>query len=73
VDIDFILDERSRELFGEVPRRIDLTRPGKLIERVRLYNPHGGPNIQEHHVLLPIPQHAIDRNSGYKLEQNSGY
>jgi tetratricopeptide (TPR) repeat protein len=73
VDIDFILDERSRELFGEVPRRIDLTRTGKLIERVRLYNPHGGPNIQEHHVLLPIPQHAIDRNSGYKLEQNSGY
>jgi hypothetical protein len=73
IDIDFILDERSRELFGEVPRRIDLTRTGKLIERVRLYNPHASQNIKDYHVLLPIPQHAIDRNSGYKLEQNDGY
>ncbi len=73
IDIDFILDERSRELFGEVPRRIDLTRTGKLLERARLYNPNASPNIQDHHVLMPIPQHAIDRNSGNELKQNDGY
>lgn len=73
INIDFILDERSRELFGEVPRRIDLTRTGKLIERASLHNPNASPNIQDHHKLMPIPQHAIDRNSGYELEQNDGY
>lgn len=73
IDIDFILDERSRELFGEVPRRIDLIRTGKLIERARLHNPNASPNIQDYHVLMPIPQHAIDRNSAHVLEQNDGY
>ncbi len=73
INIDFILDERSRELFAEAPRRIDLIRTGKLIERARLHNPNASPNIKDHHVLMPIPQHAIDRNSGYKLEQNDGY
>lgn len=34
VDIDFILDERSRELAGEQMRWFDLKRTGKLIERV---------------------------------------
>ena len=73
IDIDFILDERSRELFGEVHRKFDLVRTGKLIERVRLYNPNASPNIQDYNVLMPIPQHAIDRNSGHVLEQNDGY
>ncbi len=73
IDIDFILDERSRELFGEVPRKFDLVRTGKFVERVKLYNPNASPNVQEHHALLPIPQHAIDRNSGHVLEQNDGY
>ena len=73
IDIDFLLDERSRELFAEAPRRIDLIRTGKLIERTRLHNPNASHNIQDHHVLMPIPQHAIDRNSGYEMEQNIGY
>jgi hypothetical protein len=38
VTIDFILDERARELIWEEPRRITLARVGKLYERVQLYN-----------------------------------
>src|SRR5690606_24731052 len=45
IDIDFILDERSRELFGEDKRWFDLKRTGKLLERVRKYNPEAAPNI----------------------------
>ncbi|UZR99916.1 RagB/SusD family nutrient uptake outer membrane protein [Chondrinema litorale] len=72
VDLDFILDERARELFGEMHRWEDLTRTGKLLERVSLYNPVAAANIQSFHVLRPIPQDQIDRTpAGY--EQNSGY
>ena len=71
VDIDFILDERGRELFGEAPRRIDLCRTGKYLERVRALNPEAEP--LDHHVLLPIPQSAIDLNTGAELEQNPDY
>ncbi|MGI4875460.1 MAG: RagB/SusD family nutrient uptake outer membrane protein [Janthinobacterium lividum] len=39
ITIDFILDERSRELCGELPRYLDLIRTGKLIERVQKYVP----------------------------------
>jgi hypothetical protein len=35
LNIDFILDERTRELGGEVMRWMDLVRTGKLIERVK--------------------------------------
>src|SRR5690606_3895092 len=38
VDIDYILDERARELYGEEWRLIILRRTGKLLERVRKYN-----------------------------------
>jgi len=76
LDIDFILDERTRELLGEFHRWFDLVRTDKLIERVRLHNPEGGPNIQDHHALRPIPQEQIDltRNSdGSSYGQNAGY
>jgi hypothetical protein len=39
INIDFILDERSRELAGEQLRWYDLVRTGKLIERVKKYVP----------------------------------
>lgn len=73
VSIDLILDERGRELWGEVPRRVDLYRTGKYIERTRLYNPEAEPNIQDKHSLLPIPQSEIDLNSESSLEQNPGW
>ena len=37
--LDFILDERARELGGEQQRWFDLKRTGKLLERVKAYNP----------------------------------
>ncbi|MEH6769646.1 RagB/SusD family nutrient uptake outer membrane protein [Maribacter arcticus] len=72
IDIDFILDERARELVGEGHRWPDLVRTGKLIERTRLYNPQASPNIQDYHAIRPIPQNQIDRALG-GYPQNPGY
>lgn len=73
VDMDYILDERARELFGEYPRRFTLVRTNKLLERVRAMNPKSQGTIRDYHVLWPIPQTAIDANSGAELTQNTGY
>jgi hypothetical protein len=72
--VDFLLDERARELFGEEIRWWVLNRMGKLVERVQLYNPEAA-NIKAHHVLRPIPQEQIDRTDGNKeaFPQNDGY
>src|SRR5690606_16180747 len=59
--IDFILNERALELGGERFRWADLKRTGKLIERVKLYNPAGRNNITEKFLLRPIPSRMIDR------------
>ncbi len=72
VTLDFLLDERGRELIGEGHRWYDLTRTGKLVERVRLHNPQGAPNIQDFHIYRPIPQTQIDRTIG-GYQQNCGY
>lgn len=72
VTLDFILDERSRELVTEELRRETLVRTGKLIERTRAHNPLAA-NIQDYHVLFPIPQYVIDSNTGRAMEQNPGY
>jgi hypothetical protein len=76
VDIDYLLDERARELYQEECRFFALRRTGKLIERVRRYNNnplHPGLNIQDYHVLLPIPQEQIDLNIDADFPQNPGY
>ncbi|RZL50765.1 MAG: RagB/SusD family nutrient uptake outer membrane protein [Pedobacter sp.] len=59
INLDFILDERSRELCGESLRWADLAVRKKLVERVKLYNPDGAPNIKDFHNLRPIPQAQI--------------
>ncbi|MDR1370609.1 MAG: RagB/SusD family nutrient uptake outer membrane protein, partial [Dysgonamonadaceae bacterium] len=74
--VDFILDERGRELLGEYTRWLDLVRCEKLVEYVRKYNPDASPNIKEHHKLRPIPQTHIDRlnpRGTNEEEQNPGY
>lgn len=72
LDLDFILDERSRELFAEYKRWLDLKRTGKLVERVREHNPLAADNIEEHHMLRPIPANQIQRTSN-EYSQNPGY
>lgn len=73
VDIDFILDERSRELVLEEHRRFTLLRTGKWFERTRKYNKNGGQHITLRDTLFPIPQSVIDVNLTYKMRQNSGF
>lgn len=86
VNIDFILDERARELCGETTRWYGPKRTGQLLPRLcntnyapTLVNRSNGVygsnvvlNIKDFHVLRPIPQQEIDRSSG-KTTQNPGY
>jgi hypothetical protein len=74
ISIDLILDERARELMGEYNRWFDLKRTGKLIERVKKYNPWTtkGMQVDEKHYLRPIPQGEIDL-SYPPMKQNNGY
>ena len=84
VTIDFILDERARELVGEYHRWMDLKRVGKLVERNELYNTplrtkYANNGIDAfagaggaRKILRPIPQRALDLNKA-EIEQNPGY
>lgn len=72
--VDFILDERARELGAEFQRWLDLKRLGKLMEHVKLYNPDAGENIQPFHQYRPIPQVQFDGMKDWTtLGQNEGY
>jgi hypothetical protein len=84
VDIDYLLDERLRELCFEEPRMVTLCRMGKHVERTRRYNTtyvgrdgvhfeSSGTSIEDYHNLWPIPFSEIERNIGAVLEQNPGY
>ncbi|CAL1521544.1 RagB/SusD family nutrient uptake outer membrane protein [Chitinophaga sp. MM2321] len=76
VNLDYILDERARELYCEEWRPLTLRRMGKLVERVKKYNNNPmfpGANIQDFNILYPIPQNQIDLNIGAVMEQNNGY
>lgn len=76
VDLDYILDERARELYGEEFRHITLRRMGKFLERVRRYNNnpiYPACNVQDYNVLFPIPQSQIDLNLSAEFAQNPGY
>lgn len=73
VSIDFILDERSRELLYEEHRRHTLLRTGKWLERVRKFNHNGGQLAAERDRLFPIPQSVIDANLTEEMNQNPGF
>ncbi len=74
VTLDFILDERTRETYGEWQRWFDLVRTRSLITRVTAWNKEAAPNIKAFHMLRPIPQTQIDRVvEGPKFPQNTGY
>lgn len=74
VTVDFILDERTRELFGEWTRWHDLVRTQSLVRRTKEWNPEAGVYIKDFHVLRPIPQSQIDRVvEGPPFPQNPGY
>lgn len=73
VDIDFILDERSRELLAEEQRRCTLLRTGKWLERVRAHNHNGGETVRDIDVLFAIPQDVIDANLTLPMENNPGH
>ncbi len=77
-DIDYILDERARELFGEYHRWFDLKRTGKLVERASAHHylieesnfMGAGGNLK---ILRPIPQAALDLNQNRDFPQNPAY
>jgi hypothetical protein len=74
VTLDFILEERSRELFAEDCRWWDLSRTKKLVDRVKLYNTEAAAGVQDINMLRPIPQSQIDLvTEGPKYPQNPGY
>ncbi len=75
ITLNFILEERTRELLAEHCRWADLARTGTLLDRVRMYDDgFANKNIQDKHMLRPIPSEQIDRVvSGEKYPQNPGW
>ena len=73
VTLDYILDERSRELFVEEERRNTLLRTRKWYDRTKLYNKYGGELITLRDTLFPIPQDVIDANLTKPFPQNPGW
>ena len=81
IDMDYILDERMRELGIEEKRRLTLMRTQTLYDRVMKCNPYyanpetngDGVGMQKHYNIWPIPQSAIEANTDAILEQNPGY
>lgn len=74
--LDLILDEYSRELYGDPRRFADLVRTRYLVRRVKMYKTGiaGAESIQDYHMRRPIPQTLINTVlSGPKYPQNNGY
>ncbi len=71
----FVLDERSRELYWEGFRRTDLIRAGQFVSGSYLWPFKGGSSngnpVDEFRRLFPIPDNVLLTNPN--LTQNSGY
>ena len=73
MDMDFLLDERIRELVGEESRRFTLVRTNTYVERVSTYNSAIRDRVKVDHALWPIPQSIRDANRDAEFPQNPGY
>lgn len=75
VTADFILDERGRELIGELNRWYDLKRFGKLEERLKWPNLYyDNPVTWYNYWLRPIPREQLLRiTNPQDFPQNPGY
>ena len=86
IDIDYILDERAREFYGEALRWYDLVRTQTWEKRASSYTiaDNEGKNpklyerkIEKHYYLRPIPQGQLDAmemtEAEKKIYQNPGY
>lgn len=75
IDLDFILDERSRELYWEAHRRTDLIRYGRFSQSEYLWPWKGGVkegiSTPSYLDVFPIP--STDINANPNLTQNPGY
>ena len=73
--LDFIIDERSRELYWEGLRRTDLIRFDRFTTSSYLWpfkgNEPTGVGVDEYRNLFPLPANVISVNSN--LTQNEGY
>ena len=81
--LNFIFNERTRELLGEWNRWDELSRAGLLIKRAKAFNPEAQAITAGKHELRPIPQAFIDAlqhedgsnlsDAEKKAWQNPGY
>ena len=81
--LNFIFNERTRELLGEWNRWDELARTCLLVKRAKAFNPEAAPNVQDRHNYRPIPQKFIDTlqnpdgsnlsDADKKAWQNLGY
>lgn len=73
--LDFILDERAKELYWEAVRRTDLIRFGKFTSADYVWawkgNVFEGRGTEEYRNLFPIP--ATEVGSNNNIDQNDGY
>lgn len=83
ITLDFILDERARELAGEHLRWFDLKRTRTLVQRIERYNKdiqiparllRKDNGMWENVLLRPVPQIEMDLlENGEEFGQNPGY
>ena len=74
VDIDYLLDERARELYAEEFRTLTLCRMGLLYDRTKRFGYEvSSRTVGEKNNLCPITQSVIDANSQAEFPNNPGF